>query len=675
MHALWGKKSVKVQFVLLIFMIFAGMSQAADTMLMFVGEDLEVLTIASRREEAAWSAPAIAEVITRKDIEQKGAVTLSQALEGTPGFYMNQTEKGSIPYLRGIPNSTLFLFDTVPMGSGVRKSDSMIDYETSLAAVKRIEIVRGAGSVLWGPDAFAGVVNAVPLSGKDFSGIKTGAILSSADGPGEAYVKYGHQQNDWSSFFSVSGRQAQENDSAVNVTNFWNDGKTPAPIRTRYGQADPEDSTHVNLYGSLTHGDWLTLSMKISDNKNAHTVSDWDKAYFWEEQVATFSQVYKLEAAKKFNPDAGIRFTGYYSATSQDHLIVDKTLAQKESSWFGEIIYDQSLFHSKGLVTLGGSLRQDEFDRIPVWESFLPDFFSNENLYFLPRVDEVSFQNTLASAFGQYRHEFETLEIWAGARYDAHDEYENKASFNAGFAWNLGDFIFKSIYGTAYRNPFAKQLQENGGNELEKIENINAQLSWKNAGTQAAVTLFKNKIENHVIEDRYAGAGLSTPNSQTIDGIEFELAHQVTDSFTLSGSLTLLSNSGPKETYLYNDYTYIDDKGNVVKHHQQLDYAYDTGPDTMGAVRGTWQITDQLALVPELRYFSQRKLYYPVEDVTRICDAAWVADVNLLVREVFPFDLSFFLNNVFDNEYESPGLYSVTNNQGFNAGMMIRMEW
>jgi len=30
---------------------------------------------------------------------------------------------------------------------------------------------------------------------------------------------------------------------------------------------------------------------------------------------------------------------------------------------------------------------------------------------------------------------------------------------------------------------FAKQLQENGGDELEKIQNINAQLSWKNSDT------------------------------------------------------------------------------------------------------------------------------------------------------------------------------------------------
>ena len=675
MSVILKKNSVLIPLLVLLVWIFAGMARADDTMLMFVGEDLEVLTIASRREEAAWSAPAIAEVITRKDIEQKGAFTISQALEGTPGFYMNKTEKGSVTYLRGIPNSTLFLFDTVPMGSGVRKSDNMIDYETSLAAVKRIEIVRGAGSVLWGPDAFAGVVNVVPLSGRDFSGVKTGLILSSEDAPGEAYLNYGRNQGNWSSFLSVSGRQARENDNSFNVVKFWNDGKTPEPIETRYGQANPEDSTYVNLYGSMAYSDWLTLSMKISDSKNAYTVSDWGKAYLWEEQVSGTSCLYKLEASKKINSDAGIRFTGYYSTTDQERLIVDRSQDQEESSLFGEIIYDQSLFYSKGLVTLGSSWRQDQFDRIPVWESFYPDFFSEENLYFLPVVDQVDFKNTLVSVFGQYRHEFDEIEIWAGARYDDHDEYEDKVSYNAGLAWNLGDFIFKSLYGTAYRNPFARQLQENGENKLEKIQNINAQLSWKSSDTKAVATIFRNKLENHVIEDPYAGAGLSIPNSQTIKGIELELAHQLTDSFKLSGNLTLLNNSGPDETYLYNDYTYIDDEGNGVKHYQELDYAYDTGPDTMGAVRAVWQITDKLTLVPELRYFSERKLYYPVEDVTRICDDVWVMDVNLLVKDIFPFDLSLYLNNLFNTDIASPGLYSVTRNPSFNAGLMIRMNW
>jgi outer membrane cobalamin receptor len=675
MGVIQEKKRVTVSLVLWMVLLFCGMANGADTMLMFVGEDLEVLTIASRREEAAWSAPAIVDVITQKDIDQKGATTISQALSDTPGFHMNQTEKGSVPYLRGIPNSALFLFDTVPIGSGVRKSDNMIDYETSLAAVKRIEVVRGAGSVLWGPDAFAGVVNAVPLSGKDFEGVKTGLLLSSMDAPGEAYVNYGHNQGSWSSFLSVSGRLARENDDAFNVIKFWNDGKTPEPLDTRYGSGTPDDSHYVNLYGSVTYADWLTLSVKIADNKNAFTVSDWDREYLWEEQVSNTTQVYKLEASKKITADAGIRFTGYYSAKNQDHMIVDGELDQEESSLFGEIIYDQSLFHSKGLATLGGSWRRDQFDRVPVWDGFLPLYFDEENLYFLPQVNQVNFENTLASVFGQYRHEFNTVEIWAGGRYDDHDQYEDKFSYNAGFAWNLGDFIFKSIYGTAYRNPFAKQLQENGGKELEKIENINAQLSWKNSETKASVTLFRNHIENHITEDRYSEAGITLPNSQVINGVELELDHQLTESFKLSGNLTLMDNSGPDETYFYNDYSYQDEDGNWVKHYQRLEYAYDTGPKTLGAVKGIWQITDRITLVPELKYFSETSLYYPLEDVTRGCDDAWIMDVNLLIKDVFSCDLSIYANNIFDNNYSSPGIYSITNNQSFDVGLMIRKSW
>jgi len=64
-----------------------------------------------------------------------------------------------------------------------------------------------------------------------------------------------------------------------------------------------------------------------------------------------------------------------------------------------------------------------------------------------------------------------------------------------------------------------------------------------------------------------------------------------------------------------------------------------------------------------------------VEDINKTCDSAWIMDVNLLVKEMFPFDLSIYLNNLFDNNYSSPGIYSVTQNQSFSAGLMIKMNW
>nr|WP_319493582.1 TonB-dependent receptor plug domain-containing protein [uncultured Desulfobacter sp.] len=650
--------------------------RASDTMLMFVGEDLEVLSIASRREEAAWSAPAIADVITRERFENKGAVTLSQALADQPGFYMNQTEKGTVPYLRGIQNSTLFLFDTVPMGSGIRKSDNMIDYETSLAPVKRIEIVRGTGSVLWGPDAFAGVVNAVPLSGRDFQGLETGLLITSEDSPGEAYVNWGGRSSNWTGFVSVSGRRADKADDPYNVVHFWEDIDLKAPLASRYGRGKPDDSHFVNLYASAGYSDWLTFSAKVADNKNAYTVSDWEGIYSWEEQAVNRSAQYKVEAARRFSPDNGIRFTGYYSQTRQDLSFVDKTFNVDETSWFGEVIYDHSFFNSSGLVTVGTSIKHDDFQGVPVWETFLPDYFTPDNEFSVPDVNQINTDNSLKSFFGQYRHDIEPIEVWAGIRYDNHKAYEDRASYNVGFAWDLGQFKFKSLYGTAYRSPFARQIDETDGDSLEQIRNFNVQISWKNQDTKAAVTLFQNKISNHVMEDRYAGAGLSTANSQTIEGMELEMSHQFFGSLSISGNLTLLDNNGPRETYFYHDYNHYDDQGNLVeKHYQALEYAYDTGPTTMGNIQAKWQMTDHLTLAPELRYFSRRKLYYPVSDETRICPEAWIMDINLNIKDILPFDLTLFVNNLFDHEYLSPGLYSITRASGLSAGIHFSYQW
>lgn len=64
---------------------------------------------------------------------------------------MAQKEWGTQPYLRGIPDSVLFLYDTVPLGSDVSKFLHPLDRELSLAPVKRVEIIRGRGQSSGGP--------------------------------------------------------------------------------------------------------------------------------------------------------------------------------------------------------------------------------------------------------------------------------------------------------------------------------------------------------------------------------------------------------------------------------------------------------------------------------------------------------------------------------------------
>jgi len=605
---------------------------ASDTMLMFVGEELEVLSIASGRQEAAWSAPAVARVITRDDMDEKNALTIADSLQGTPGFYLNKTEKGSNIYMRGIPDSALVLFDTVPMGSGVIKSDTMIDFETSLAPVKRIEVIRGTGSVLWGSDAFAG---------------ETGLVASTEYYPGEAFVNYGTTHSDWSSFLSVSGRKNRHQDDRFNVVKFWNDYTNVVdglivsePLATRYGSGYPDDSHYISVYANAVYRDWLTFSVKIADNKNAYTVSDWDRNLFWQEQTAATTQMYKMEMSRNLTPDSDIRFTGYYTSLAEEHAIVDASFDRDESSLFGELIYDRSMFVSHGLLTLGTSYRRDRYEDIPVWNSFVPRLFQPDNEVFLPQLDPIDFENDLGAIFGQYRHDLGDVEVWAGVRYDDHDQYEDRTSFNAGLAWNLDNYMLKLLYGTGYRTPFARQLDEDLDHNLEKIS-----------------------------RDRYTGAGLSMPNSQTIYGTELELDHQLSDRIKLGANLTLLRNSGPKEAYFY---FIIDD---IEQTFVKREYDYNMGPDILGTIKGSWQVTPHVQLVSELRYFAGQELYFPVEDATKSSDDAWNMDLHLHVKNLFPFDLSFFVTNVFDNDNSIPGVYSMTQPQPATAGIFLHMTW
>ena len=132
------------------------------------------------------------------------------------------------------------------------------------------------------------------------------------------------------------------------------------------------------------------------------------------------------------------------------------------------------------------------------------------NTYLLPVFETEDYENKLASVFGQYLHRFTNFELWAGIRNDSHDRFEDKISYSVGGAWDFyPNLIFKAIYGTAYRTPFARQVTEECDTHLEKINSANVQLAWKpGKERKVSLTLFKNEIDNHVIEDRYSGAGL-----------------------------------------------------------------------------------------------------------------------------------------------------------------------
>ncbi len=652
-------------------------SQKNDTLLMFVGEDIEVLTIASRREESAWQAPAVAEVLTREDFWERGVRTLSQALEMVPGFYMAQKEWGTESYLRGIRDSFLLLYDTVPIGSDVTKSLQPLDYELSLAPVKRVEIVRGPGSVLWGPDAFAGIVNVVPMTGKDLDGFETGILYGGPGNQGALYVNMGHDGGEWDAFLSVSGRGGEEYHTTSNIVRFWGDGKKAYPYEERFGEEEPRRSRYIEASGRFSFKDWFTITGLVSDYKRPYAMSGPKGSspaqdLTWPESGSGPFGFVKLEAKRSVGRSSELRFTGYYSWLNTEYKVIDRTLTdQKESAFYGELIYDRSFFAGRGVFTGGIAYRKQDVRDALIWKSYFPDYLAQKHTTFLPIYTVEDYDDRLLSLFAQYTHKIGKFDLSLGLRNDNHEEYKDALSYNAGVVWNpRSEWMFKLLYGTAYRTPFARQLLEGEEPDLEKIRTLNLQVAWKPSEKGGlSVCGFANKIENHLMEDPYAG--LSQPNDQKIYGVELEGHISPFKGLDFSANLTLLNNSGPDETYHYIKYWDPD------PHYEDLNFPYDTGPKRLFNLMGTWRPVDKVALFARLGYHSPTQLIYPRANTFHSVPGAWVLDMATTVRDIiFPgLDLQVSIRNLTNNHYETAGTYSAISGKPFSAEVLLRKRW
>jgi outer membrane receptor for ferrienterochelin and colicins len=146
-----------------------------------------VVVTATRYPLLAADAPAALSVVTRRDIETRGADNVFEALRGETGLSLQGRAVGGRKVLsvRGMDSRhALFLVD----GKRIGASDGVIgasDFQYDWIAVDdivRIEVVRGPMSVLYGSEAMGGVVNVITRQAGDRWRFGAMSELSDADG-------------------------------------------------------------------------------------------------------------------------------------------------------------------------------------------------------------------------------------------------------------------------------------------------------------------------------------------------------------------------------------------------------------------------------------------------------------------------------------------------------------
>ena len=153
------------------------------------------VTTPSKTPVAAFRTPDAIYVITGEDIRRSGATSIPEALRLAPGVEVARIDANNWAIgIRGfgsnLTRSVLVLIDGRSVYTQLFAGTNWDVQNTLMDDIDRIEVIRGPGGTIWGPNAVDGVINIITKDSKDTQG-----MLVSAGGGNEeqgfANMRYG----------------------------------------------------------------------------------------------------------------------------------------------------------------------------------------------------------------------------------------------------------------------------------------------------------------------------------------------------------------------------------------------------------------------------------------------------------------------------------------------------
>jgi iron complex outermembrane receptor protein len=153
------------------------------------------VTTPAKEPQSAMKAPVAIYVITGEDIRRSGATCIPEALRDAPGVEVARIDgnKWSIG-IRGfgsrLSRSVLVLMDGRTVYTPLFAGTYWEVQNTDMDDIDRIEVIRGPGGTIWGPNAVDGVINIITKTSADTKGLRASAAGGNEE-QGDAAVRYG----------------------------------------------------------------------------------------------------------------------------------------------------------------------------------------------------------------------------------------------------------------------------------------------------------------------------------------------------------------------------------------------------------------------------------------------------------------------------------------------------
>lgn len=476
-------------------------------------EDLlnQSVTTVSKSEEKILDAPGIISVLTKQDIKMFGGTTLSAVLERIPGLSVSSaafTDR-SIINSRGeqttsTSNHVLLLINGRPIRETLEGGVSSEMYESfPVNIIERIEVIKGPGSVLYGSNAFSGVINVITQNADhtELTLTGTGGLGGTLGASGNVKIKSGDfellaaaqylQKPVWETDYTyvpMQGSQTQPplegnipvmTDSGSVMTP--NTGMPPVSESITENVSIPNTGTGIflnanykNLSFTSSYNQWETLSFEMPG------LVSWNKSYS--------NLAYDLNFGNKWNSTFNLGYTNAQFATD-----TFPNINRNSSELLAEWTHNVSLSKKSKLV-FGALYSISKGKEI------------NTN-------DESMGVDGKKYSYGIYAQAdyqlLKTLKFTGGFQLNKIENIDPKFLPRVALVWNpTKNLNFKALYSEAFRAPSIMELSldqtfRQGNSELqsETVGTFDLGVNYRNDKFQIGLDYFHSKLNDIISLD------------------------------------------------------------------------------------------------------------------------------------------------------------------------------
>ncbi|MDR4507977.1 MAG: TonB-dependent receptor [Candidatus Brocadiaceae bacterium] len=639
----------------------------------------EEVTISTRHEVPIERAPNIVTVIMYQDIKNAGHRALIDVLRTVPGFeILKASDLGtSFPTVRGISavNRVRVMINGHLINNPVR-GDAFFQFDDyPIENIKRLEIIRGPGSAVYGENAFLATINIITKDAGDIDGIKVSSGYGSF-GTKEGDIVFGKVFDT----FEISGMihyidtdgydGTLESDLQTKIDNviapfgFPSSSRTPEDVVDFHREYDfflnvlYKDFYFQGGYFNEKRGPFVSpLDVLSSD-----TSSIGDNYYFAEIG-------YKKSLDNKLTLKPRIYYDQFDTSYDIDSLPEGSVLPMRTDRGrlpFTFVSYPDGLKGQGGvsvkvagmevpvdyilfdgnIMTLGFEYRFTKQTNIRNSGNFHPVTFQplDSNQSFSDSFPWIKDANrNLWSVYIQDVWDItDTINLTLGIRHDEYNDF-NSTNPRLGMSWSfLENASLKILYGKAFRVPsFLEMYSANQpailGNENldpETIDTFEVGVSYKlNDHVTSRINYFYNDVED-LIElrsdstkniSRYENMG-----DAHIQGIEFETQVNIT-----------------KGNYVYMNYTFQDPQDN----HGKTLPNVSKHKGNVGMNAAPWKYVNA-----NLNAFFSGKRYREEGDARNDLPFYSLLNLSLLGKGFYKtMEAQATVYNLLDKDYDDPG--------------------